>query len=85
MQEKAEKIALSIADAAAAIGVSASMFRGLVNQNEVPHIRVGGRILIPRAALEAYIDGKLSETEALRRAGQCQRAQQALEAGAKAA
>lgn len=81
MQNETAKIALSIADAAAAIGVSASMFRGLVNQSEVPHVRVGGRILIPRAALEDYVAGKLSKTASSRQAGQCQRVEPELETG----
>lgn len=80
-----DKIALSVADAAACLGVSPSMLRGLISQSEVPHIRVGGRVLIPRAALERYVADKLRDAAELAQAGGAQRAEQTLGAGVEAA
>lgn len=84
MNDMKEKIALSVADAAACLGVSPSMLRGLIAQNEVPHIRVGGRVLIPRVALENYVAGKLRDAAELAKAGGA-RVEQTLGAAPEAA
>jgi excisionase family DNA binding protein len=53
----AGKLAYSMAEAGQAIGRSRSTIYELVHQGKLRAVRSGGRTLIPRASLEAYVDG----------------------------
>lgn len=53
-----ERLALSVAEAAAALGVSKDAIYDAVRCHELPAIRVRRRILIPLAALEQLLDQK---------------------------
>jgi excisionase family DNA binding protein len=46
---------LSIKDTAAALGISERTVWTLVNEGQLPHLRVGRRLLFSRAALEEWI------------------------------
>ncbi|MCC6669413.1 MAG: helix-turn-helix domain-containing protein [Planctomycetes bacterium] len=48
-------LALSLAEAADALGVSARTVWSLANGHKIPTLRVGRRLLIPRLALEKWI------------------------------
>jgi excisionase family DNA binding protein len=48
---------LSIAEAAAACGLSRSTFYGLIGKGEVRSISIGRRRLIPESALREFMDG----------------------------
>jgi excisionase family DNA binding protein len=50
-----ERLALSVAEAAAALGVSKDAIYDAVRCHELPAIRVRRRILIPLAALEQLL------------------------------
>jgi excisionase family DNA binding protein len=52
----AGKLAYSMAEAGQAIGRSRSTIYDLVHQGKVRAVRSGGRTLIPRASLEAYVE-----------------------------
>jgi excisionase family DNA binding protein len=52
----AGKLAYSMAEAGQAIGRSRSTIYELVHQGKLRAVRSGGRTLIPRASLEAYVD-----------------------------
>lgn len=59
------ELALTVKETAAATGLSESTIYWLVYRNEIPHRRVRakgcrgqGKILIPRAALEAWLHGE---------------------------
>ncbi len=59
------EMALTVKETAAATGLSESTVYWLVYRNEIPHRRVRakgcrgkGKILIPRAALEAWLMGE---------------------------
>lgn len=58
------ELALTVREAAAALGVSESSMYWMVYRNEIPHRRVkarggkgGGKILISRALLEEWLRG----------------------------
>ena len=46
---------VSVPEAAKILGVSASCVFGAVRRNELPALRIGKRIVIPRAALERML------------------------------
>jgi excisionase family DNA binding protein len=50
-----ERLALSVAEAAAALGVSKDAVYDAVRCHELPAIRIRGRIVIPVAALEQLL------------------------------
>lgn len=50
-----EKLTFTVSETASLLGLSRnSAFKGVMT-GEIPHIRVGKRILIPRRALEAML------------------------------
>ena len=52
-----EKLTFTVSETASLLGLSRnSAFKGVMT-GEIPHIRVGKRILIPRRALEAMLEG----------------------------
>ncbi|WP_041458719.1 excisionase family DNA-binding protein [Ammonifex degensii] len=57
----ADRIAYSIPEFAAAVGLGKSLIYELVKRGEIPSIRVGRRILIPRSAAEEWLRRKMEE------------------------
>jgi excisionase family DNA binding protein len=53
-----ERIAYTVPEAAAALGISEDFLRNLIRRDEIPHVRLGRRVLIPVDALRALIGGK---------------------------
>lgn len=51
------RLTYSAADAAAALGVSKATVYGAVRDGSLPHIRLLGRILIPKAAVAQMLEG----------------------------
>ena len=49
---EAEKLVLTVQQAAEVLGISRPTAYLAIQAGEIPHIRIGRRILIPRAALE---------------------------------
>ncbi len=58
-REKVQPIALSVTEAAAAIGISESKLRELISEREIQVARVGDRVLVPKREIEAFIDRKM--------------------------
>ena len=59
-----EKLTFTVSETASLLGLSRnSAFKGVM-RGEIPHIKVGKRILIPRRALEAMLEsaGKPKES-----------------------
>lgn len=56
MKAKAEKMCISAADVSEQTGLSISLVRKLTRSGEIPHIKVGRRLLYPVAALEDWLD-----------------------------
>ncbi len=51
-----EKLSYSVMEAAKLIGISKSNLYRLINQGEIPFIRLGKRILIPKKKFEDLFD-----------------------------
>lgn len=49
-------VALTVPQAARLLGVGRNTLYDAVSRGDVPHIRIGRRILIPNAALEAFLN-----------------------------
>lgn len=59
-------IALSMAEAAQCIGISERLLHRLTSQGDVPHCRLGSRIVYPVEALRGWLNGRAA------RCGDCQ-------------
>lgn len=57
------RIALSVSDAAAALGISRPTMYTLMHRADFPVVRVGRRVLIPKAALEAWLASHCQDVE----------------------
>ena len=53
---RVERATLSVVEAARIMGVSKNVAYEAVRRGEIPSIRLGGRILVPRAALEQLLE-----------------------------
>ncbi len=53
-----EPQALSVDQAAVALGIARGTAYRAVHRGELPSVRIGGRLLIPRAALERLLRGE---------------------------
>lgn len=53
---EARRLVLSIPEAAAALGVSDDLIYELTHRGELPHLRLGRRVVIPVRAIEALVD-----------------------------
>ena len=51
-----ERATLSVVEAASIMGVSKNVAYEAARRGEIPSIRLGGRILVPRAALERLLE-----------------------------
>lgn len=50
-----ERLTLSVAEAAALLGVGRNHLYGLINEGQIPHVRFGRLIKIPKDALEEWL------------------------------
>ena len=50
-----ERLTLSVEQAAAALGISRASAYEAVHRGEIPHIKIGKRMLIPRASLDRML------------------------------
>lgn len=50
-----ERLTLSVEEAAAALGISRAFAYESVRRGDIPHIKIGRRLLIPRVALELLL------------------------------
>ena len=51
------QLVLSVAEAAALLGISKDLVYDLVARGELPSLRLGRRIVVPRRALIAFLGG----------------------------
>lgn len=61
MAKRDGRLAYTIPDACAAIGVSRSMLYELIGAGEIRTIKIGTRTLVPASELSAFIERKLKE------------------------
>ncbi len=52
-----ERLTWTVEEAAATLGISRAFAYEAVRRGEIPSIRIGRRVLVPRAALERLLDG----------------------------
>jgi excisionase family DNA binding protein len=57
-----ERLALSVEEAGALLGISRDLAYDLVARRELPSVRLGRRLVVPRRALEAAL-ARLTEAE----------------------
>lgn len=53
-----QRLTLTVTEAAKLLGISRGMAYECVRTGELPSVRLGGRILIPRSKLTAMLDGE---------------------------
>jgi excisionase family DNA binding protein len=58
------RLVLTVTEAAAAIGISRTHAYELVARGELPSLRLGRRIVVPRRGLERLLDGDADGTHA---------------------
>jgi len=51
-----ERLTMTVEEAASALGIRRAFAYEAVTRNEIPHVRIGRRILIPRVALNRLLD-----------------------------
>lgn len=51
-----ERLTLSVSEAAEMLGISRALAYTLVRSEHIPSLRLGRRIVVPRAALELLVD-----------------------------
>jgi len=56
-----ERLVLTVEEARALCRLSRNTMYAAIARGEVPHLRVGRRILIPRGALERFLSGSEQE------------------------
>jgi len=52
-----ERLVWSVEEMAARLGISRSFAYEAVQRGDIPHLRIGRRILIPRSALHRLVEG----------------------------
>ncbi len=57
----AERLALSVEEAGALLGISRDLAYDLVARNELPAVRLGRRLVVPRRALEETLRRAVDE------------------------
>ncbi len=51
-----ERLTLTIEEAGALLGISRALAYELVKRGELPSLRLGRRVVVPRKALEAFVE-----------------------------
>jgi excisionase family DNA binding protein len=51
------KLTMSVTEAARALGIGKTSAYSAIERGEIPSVRIGGRILVPRAALARLLEG----------------------------
>jgi hypothetical protein len=57
-QNKTERLTMDVPTAGAKLGLSRNAAYSAAMRKEIPTIRVGGRILVPCAAFERFLNGQ---------------------------
>jgi len=53
--QSAARLTLTVEEAAALLGISRAFAYDAVKRNQIPHIKIGRRVLVPKAALEKML------------------------------
>jgi len=58
MKPEIDQLSYSVAEVARALGVSSRTIHKLIKSGELPHFRVGHRVLVPYDKLREFIAGR---------------------------
>lgn len=58
-----ERMTLSVEEAAGLLGISRALAYDLVRRGELPRLRLGRRVLVPRRALEQFLASAIDAPE----------------------
>ncbi len=50
-----DRLTVSVEEAAVLLGISRALAYDLVRRGELPHLRLGRRVVVPRKALEEFV------------------------------
>jgi excisionase family DNA binding protein len=53
-----ERLTYSVEEAARLLGISRAFAYECIARGEIPHLRIGRRILVPRSALHKFVEGE---------------------------
>lgn len=62
MQDTDLRLTLTVEEAAHALGVNPSTVYDYARQRQIPHVRIGKRLIIPRTALMDWLNGAAEQT-----------------------
>jgi excisionase family DNA binding protein len=54
-----ERLALSVPEAASELGCSERTVRSMVSRNEIPHVRIGRRVVLPTHLLRQWLEDRV--------------------------
>lgn len=57
-----ERLALTVTEAASALGIGRTVAYDLIRRGEIPHVRIGRSIRIPRASLDSWLAARTTPT-----------------------
>ncbi len=60
-RERPERLTYSVDEAADVLGISRAGAYEAVQRGDIPHLRVGRRILIPKSALHRLVEGATAD------------------------
>ena len=64
-----ERLTMSVKQAATLLGIGVGLAYSLAREGRLPGaLRLGGRIIVSRRAMEAFLDGKLDREDSRQRA-----------------
>jgi len=56
-----EKVTLRVTEVAKILGISRGSAYEAIQRGEIPHIRIGRRVLVPKKALDKFLDGVMTK------------------------
>lgn len=57
-----DRLAYTVTETAQALGIGRTVAYDLIRRGEIPHVRIGRSIRIPRASLDAWLQGRTKPT-----------------------
>jgi excisionase family DNA binding protein len=57
-----DRLTVSVEEAAALLGISRALAYELVRRGDLPRLRLGRRVVIPRKALETFVEAATTPT-----------------------
>jgi excisionase family DNA binding protein len=57
-----ERLAYTVTETASALGIGRTVAYDLIRRGEIPHVRIGRSIRIPRASLDSWLTARTQPT-----------------------